>query len=290
MNFKEIPVLLECQGSEMLGICTQPDTPKALGFVVVVGGPQYRAGSHRQFLLLSRHLAAAGHAVLRFDLRGMGDSDGAPRSFETIDDDIAAGIAGLRQHCPSVQQVVLFGLCDGASAALLYCARQKDARVAGLCLLNPWARSEATLAQTHVKHYYLDRLRQRDFWLKLASGKLGVWASIKEFGANLQRAKVKLAAGQAPGFQHWMALALIQFEGPIQLILSGNDYTAKEFSQWTQSEPRLHRLAQQPNLQMLEIADADHTFSSAHWRSLVEQAVLHWMGQLRWTHTASKPC
>ena len=289
MNFKESPVLLDCQGSEMLGICTQPDTPHVLGFMVVVGGPQYRAGSHRQFLLLSRHLAAAGHAVLRFDLRGMGDSGGAPRSFETIDEDIAAGIAGLRQHCPGVEQVVLFGLCDGASAALLYCARQKDARVAGLCLLNPWARSEATLAQTHVKHYYLDRLRQRDFWLKLAGGKLGIWTSIKEFGANLQRAKVKPGAGHAPDFQHLMALALTQFAGPILLILSGNDYTAKEFTQWARSEPRLHRLAQLPNLQMLEIADADHTFSSAHWRGQVEQAAQRWMGQLRLIHGASKP-
>ena len=38
--------------------------------VIVVGGPQYRAGSHRQFTLLARHIAAAGYPVLRFDARG----------------------------------------------------------------------------------------------------------------------------------------------------------------------------------------------------------------------------
>ena len=51
------------------------------GVLIVTGGPQYRAGSHRQFVLLARFLAARGMAVLRFDYRGMGDSEGAPRDY-----------------------------------------------------------------------------------------------------------------------------------------------------------------------------------------------------------------
>ena len=284
MNYSETPLLLDCQGEPMLGICCLPETPSSLGFVVVVGGPQYRAGSHRQFLLLSRQLAAAGHSVLRFDYRGMGDSSGEPRSFEQVDADIAAGIDALASQCTVLRQVVLFGLCDGAAASLLYCARQKDPRVAGLCLLNPWARSEATLAQTHIKHYYLDRLRQPGFWWKLARGQLGLASSIKEFLLKFKQAKgEKGEKGDgvrqaAPEFHALMAQALTQFPGAIQIILSGNDYTAKEFRQWAQSEPSLRRLGDQKNLQMLDIADADHTFSSAEWRGRVEQAVLTWMG------------
>ena len=45
----------------------------ATAVLVVVGGPQVRAGSHRHFVQLARHLATHGHAVMRFDVRGMGD-------------------------------------------------------------------------------------------------------------------------------------------------------------------------------------------------------------------------
>jgi alpha/beta superfamily hydrolase len=51
--------------------------------LVIVGGPQYRAGSHRQFTLLARSLAEQGFAVLRFDYRGMGDSTGAMRDQQS---------------------------------------------------------------------------------------------------------------------------------------------------------------------------------------------------------------
>ena len=284
MNYSEIPLTLECQGDQMMGVCCLPEKASSLGFVVVVGGPQYRVGSHRQFLLLSRQLAAAGHPVLRFDYRGMGDSDGEGRSFEQIDADIAAGIDGLARQCAALRKVVLFGLCDGAAAALLYCARQKDPRVAGLCLLNPWARSEATLAQTHIKHYYLDRLRQRDFWWKLVSGKLGLASSAREFLLKFRQAKGETMGDpsqSALGFRALMAQALVRFPGLIQIILSGNDYTAKEFLQWAQVEPGLRQLSDQQNIQMLEIADADHTFSTSEWRRKVEQAVLAWMGGLQ---------
>ena len=37
----------------------------------------------------------------------------------------------------------------------------------GLCLVNPWARSGATLASVQDKHYYRERLLQREFWTKL---------------------------------------------------------------------------------------------------------------------------
>jgi hypothetical protein len=44
--------------------------------VIIVVGPQYRAGLHRQFVSLARTLSTAGFLVLRYDYRGMGDSDG----------------------------------------------------------------------------------------------------------------------------------------------------------------------------------------------------------------------
>ena len=76
----------------LTGILSQPEQASDTTVIVVVGGPQYRVGSHRQFLQLARHLARQGYPVLRFDGRGMGDSSGLLRSFEEIDDDIGAAI------------------------------------------------------------------------------------------------------------------------------------------------------------------------------------------------------
>jgi alpha/beta superfamily hydrolase len=97
-----------------------PEKQPACGVLVVVGGPQYRVGSHRQFLLLSRRLASEGYPVMRFDYRGMGDGGGAMRSFEDVSADIGAAIEAFQRRCPSVRRIVLWGLCDAASAALLY--------------------------------------------------------------------------------------------------------------------------------------------------------------------------
>ena len=176
MNYTEQTVSFACEQDTLAGILAVPEIAASTGVIVIVGGPQYRAGSHRQFVLLSRTLAAAGYAVLRFDHRGMGDSSGTPRDFTGVSVDIAAAITTLQSRLPSVQRVALWGLCDGASAALLYCHAQQDPRVHGLCLLNPWVRSEASLARAHVKHYYADRLRQKEFWAKLVSGKVAVSA------------------------------------------------------------------------------------------------------------------
>ena len=76
MNFSEEAVVFPFAAEQLVGIVARPDTSSDCGVLVVVGGPQYRAGSHRQFLLLSRRLATEGYPTLRFDYRGMGDSGG----------------------------------------------------------------------------------------------------------------------------------------------------------------------------------------------------------------------
>ena len=177
----ERPIVFACAGAQLVGICSP--APADLGVVVVVGGPQYRGGSHRQFVLLARQLAAAGFPVLRFDVRGMGDSEGEQRGFESITPDIAAAIDTLCAQQPQVRRVVLWGLCDGASAALLYLQERQDARICGVALANPWVRSPVSQARAQVKHYYTRRLREPAFWRKLVSGAVSPRALGELFGA-----------------------------------------------------------------------------------------------------------
>ena len=82
MNYEEQAITFDCHGASLYGIASVPQQSGARGVLIVVGGPQYRVGSHRQFALLARSLAAQGIPAMRFDYRGMGDSVGEPHTFE----------------------------------------------------------------------------------------------------------------------------------------------------------------------------------------------------------------
>ncbi|MCC8999300.1 MAG: hydrolase 1, exosortase A system-associated, partial [Candidatus Contendobacter sp.] len=138
-TYQESPLIFECEGAHLLGVLHSGTLGATRGVLIVVGGPQYRVGSHRQFVLLARDLAQAGVPALRFDYRGMGDAEGEFAGFERIDADIAAAVDVFFTQVPGLQDVVIWGLCDAASAALFYA--WLDPRIAGLVLLNPWLRT-----------------------------------------------------------------------------------------------------------------------------------------------------
>jgi exosortase A-associated hydrolase 1 len=267
-------------GEPLVGVLSHPPAPADTALLVIVGGPQYRIGSHRQFVQLARSVAAAGHAVLRFDVRGMGDSGGAQRSFETIGDDIAAAIDFLFATLPGLERVALWGLCDGASAALMYCDARRDPRIAGLCLLNPWVRSAQTLARTQVKHYYLQRLMQPGFWRKLLSGGVA-FSALSGLLANVRAARgggraSSAAAAQRP-FQQRMASAWRDPARPILLLLSGDDYTAKEFIEATRADPAWAGALDRTGVVQHTLAEADHTFSDPAAKRAVERLTSDWL-------------
>ena len=135
MTDNEHALTFDCEGESLVGILSGAGLPAGRGVLIVVGGPQYRVGSHRQFALLARHLAKHGVPTLRFDYRGMGDSDGEVRTFERVGEDIRCAIDRFFASVPGLKDVVIWGLCDAASAALFYA--HQDARVSGLILLNP---------------------------------------------------------------------------------------------------------------------------------------------------------
>ena len=281
MNFREDAQLLPLAGDEMLAIVARPDDPGDCGVLIVVGGPQYRVGSHRQFLLLSRRLASEGYAVLRFDYRGMGDSSGSPRDFSDVSDDIGVAIDAFQRACPGVKRVVLWGLCDAAAAVLLYVQATGDRRIVGLVLLNPWVRSDTGLAQTQIKHYYGQRLLQKAFWIKLLSGRMQIRKSLRSLidTAILARGK-RSASGLASSFQDRMAQGWRQFGGRVLLILSGDDLVAKEFVGYVASHANWLGLIDAKAVARVDIADADHTFSASVQRTRVENETLTWLARL----------
>ncbi|MHB1052283.1 MAG: hydrolase 1, exosortase A system-associated [Thiobacillus sp.] len=283
-SWREQPVVFECDGDSLIGIIAQPAQPIETGVVIIVGGPQYRAGSHRQFTLLARQLAEQGIASIRFDYRGMGDSEGDMRNFEDIDADIKAAIDTFTTQTPGIKQIVLWGLCDAASAALYY--GHTDPRVKGLILLNPWAHTEAGAARARLKHYYLNRLLSKAFWAKLFSGKVRLNESIGDLAKSTQQASADNAGCPAPtsdprhgspGYIECMREGMKLFQGNIQIILSGNDLTAKEFIELKKSDKYWKNACSTSNVKYRHIAGANHTFSSHAWRNEVGLATDEWI-------------
>jgi hypothetical protein len=158
-----------------------------------------------------------------------------------------------------------------------------DGRVAGLVLLNPWVRSAQTLARAHVKHYYLYRLRQPEFWRKLLGGGVALRA-LRELAANLRAARGPATAPRAAGatlsFQERMLLGCEGFAGPVLWVLSGKDHTAREFNELVAGAPRWQAVLRRSGATRLDVATADHTFSDqADERALAESTV-RWIQSL----------
>jgi len=271
-----------CDLDDLVGILSLPLTEATRGVLIVVGGPQYRAGSHRQFTLLARDLSASGVAAMRFDYRGMGDSEGDVRSFEEVDNDLRAAVDAFFTAVPTLKSVVLWGLCDGACAALFYAPH--DARVSGVVLLNPWVHTEVGAARTRLKHYYLRRFMERTFWQKLLRGKFDPITAVRSLTETLKRSRATSPAldkpadaANQPTLPDRMRESFHQFQGNILLILSGRDLTAKQFLDTATSSKEWRKILRSPRIQRHDLAEADHTFSQRVWRNRVSAWTVDWL-------------
>ena len=266
--------------------------PSRLGVVMIVGGgPQYRVGGHRQLTLWSRRLAAAGIPVLRFDHLGMGDSPGEYDGFTVLDDDIRCAIDRLVAECPEVREAVLWGECSAASAALYYAYR--DPRVSGAVLLNLWVRTKALAAQATLRYYYLQRLLQPSLWRKLFSGRFNPLASVKSAYQLVQEARsgepeptrdthhpgLSAAIPRSLPLTKGLLMGLSRFKGRVMLVQSGRDMIAREFDVVVNASPAWRAALARCDTQRHDMADGDHTFSSAVQRDQVITWALQWLAE-----------
>lgn len=286
MKHEEHAFLFDCAGTQSVGIVSRPaeGPPGQVGLLIVVGGPQYRVGSHRLFVQLARHAAEQGLPAMRFDYRGMGDSLDSARSFESVDADLACAVDAFVHQVPSLRRIVIWGLCDGASAACMYAPH--DARVSGLILVNPWVRTDAGQATTRLRHYYVQRLLSRTFWAKVLQGKVGLQAAI-ELKKTVLRVLRKRRASSTPGSPHVghehhaplperLGRLALRSKLPLAFALSQDDAVAREFEDQALSTPLWQKVVVNQLHARIDLPEADHTVSGPQAAALLCERTVAW--------------
>ena len=281
MNYSESVISFSCDEERLVGIASIPAEPTDCGVVIVVGGPQYRIGSHRQFVLLARHLAQQGITTLRFDYRGMGDSGGTVRDFNQIDSDLRAAVDALQITNQKLKRIILWGLCDAASASLFYA--HKDPRITGLVLANPWVRTIAGEAQVYLSHYYRTRVFNVSFWKKILAGQFDFFGSLSSFVVTLKNAVFKPSSekiGPELPLREKMHDAWGRFAGRVLVLISGEDLTAKEFTDMVASSDEWRTLLDDSRVTRHGLIKANHTFSRDDWSNEVSIVTANWIKAL----------
>lgn len=256
---KEEGIVFQINGQASVGIRHKGGNGVKTGVLIMVGGRQTRVGAHRQFVQIARSLAIAGYPVFRFDVRGMGDSEGSPRHYLDLAEDIRAAMDVFKENTPDLEKIVIWGLCDGATATIVSLSLLGD--VYGLFLVNPWLTTKHGAAKVQIKHYYAQRLFTSSFWKKFIYGKLDIVGSIKSL---LQTTKAVItphfsAPKNEVNLPSKVFTDLDCFQGRINIVISSYDMTALEFY----DAYKLHnqRASKKQDFANVIRIDADHTFS-----------------------------
>jgi uncharacterized protein len=279
VSYCEQGVVFNCGENRLVGVAAIPAVAADVGVLILVGGPQYRAGSHRQFTLLARSLAEAGFPSLRFDYTGMGDSEGGRREFDNTQEDISAGIGALCEVAAGVRRVILWGLCDAASSAMIFA--HSHTQVTGMILLNPWVHSGEYSPAVKLAYYYRPSFSRLDQWRRLLFGDIKLVPAFKELARNTLALLGKRPLNGVPvsrgSFVQDMLGGLQRFRHDVLIVLSEADITAREFSTLTANQRDWKAATSKPSVTINTVLAADHTFSQRPWQEAVSQMTIDWV-------------
>ncbi len=226
-----------CEGAQLVGTLDRAENGGEVGILIVSGGNEIRCGTWGGQAKLAARLAASGLTVLRYDRRGIGDSEGTNRGFRHTQDDIAAALAAFRAAAPELRRIIAFGNCDAASALMLHGA---GLGFDGMALANPWTIDDEAAAPVHapaaLRSRYLAKLKDPRELLRLLGGKI-------DLRKLLQGLKASAAAPVGSVLAREIATGLAGFGGKVTILLASADRTAQMFeASWPKNDPRIQRL------------------------------------------------
>lgn len=259
-----------CEGSLLAATLDLPEGEVRAGLLIVTGGNEVRTGAWNGQAWLAARLAAKGFAVMRFDRRGCGDSEGENAGFTGSAGDIRAALAAFRGAVPEMARVVGWGNCDAASALMLGGGLGCD----GLVLSNPWTfepvaqedagEAPAPMSSAELRAHYRARLANPAAVLRVLRGKVNLGGLVRSLLGVFRKAPPPTSLAQA------MARGLAGFGGPVALLVAGRDRTGLAFrNAWDKDDRRI-----------AVCEGASHSFVEAEARQwLEERLVLAMQGQ-----------
>lgn len=284
---EEEALVFTCDGATLLGVLHHGASDATVAVVTIVaGGPQYRGGVGRQLVFLGRELASRGIPVLRFDHRGMGDSDGEFRGFEDMASDLDAALQALRSRLPTVTAIVLWGGCDAASAAFINAHRFPS--VVAIAAANPWITDER-MAQRVQQQHFRSRLSEWSFWKKVITLQynplhyLGpLWRKIAPSTGDTSTGATPDRSAAEPGsFVDRMREGLARFDGQLYLLMSGRSLISRQFDELLAHDARWRDSVNARLAVRHEIAEADQTFSGVAAGQEMRDTLVSWVEQIR---------
>jgi pimeloyl-ACP methyl ester carboxylesterase len=288
-GYREEALVIGSRGA-LLGVLTRPDgaaDPSRPVVIAVNAGLVHRVGPQRMHVTLLRRLARLGFTCLRFDFSGIGDSlprtDLLPYTRSTLEElreamDAVTERTGLARFCVA-------GLSSGALVAMA--SASADARVAGVCMLNPHGFGASSLWGEHVEavythRVYLGNLASLASWRKFLTGRT-------DYRRLLRTLRYRLGMGLAPDAAATELAATVQgarpeliafFQRglPTLIVFSQRDRSLQNFEEILGRGWR-RRLGKQ--VKLVEIPGANHTFASPEHLKQALQAIEGWLVQ-RW--------
>ena len=231
---------IACGTERLMASLDLPDAPPKAALLIVSGGNEIRAGAFAGQASLAAAIAAQGYGVLRYDRRGVGDSEGENGGYASGLADIDAAMAALRREVSSATRIVAMGNCDAASALMLAGGAGADA----LVLSNPWTiidetQGAADMPVQALRAHYRARLTNFAAIKRLLTGQIPLG---KLFGSLLGAARTPANAPNA--LAQAMAQGLALFDGRARILLATRDRTAQAFlSHWDGADPRIAHCA-----------------------------------------------
>jgi exosortase A-associated hydrolase 1 len=248
-------ISFDCGDDRLVG--SLDEAKGTTGLLIVSGGNEIRSGAYAGQSAMAGHFSALGHSVFRYDRRGVGESEGVNRGFESSAADIAAAVVAFRTEAPLMQKLVAFGNCDAATALAFF---HSEPAIDALVLANPWIIENASDSDAPtqpsaaaVRARYLARLKNPRSLLDLFSGKI----DLKKLAGGLAKSVQKDAPSR---LSVRLAEALAIASLPTHLLIAERDTTALAFlGVWRSDLFSTVRSAQ--NIRLSAIDTASHSFA-----------------------------
>jgi pimeloyl-ACP methyl ester carboxylesterase len=299
------PVSFPFEGCILYGMLHNPPpgaTRGTTGIILLNPGPTDRNGPHRLYYKLAGLFAREGYPTLRFDARGVGESEGEwEGKFEggpviEIFDEIQKGIwvpdtlaaIDFLIKRTGVRQVILGGLCGGAITALL--AGSEHSKVVGFFMMGiPVTLSSATAnvqdlpeaVLSKEANRYLKKLLRPSAWWRL----LTLRTDLKTLGGVMisrVRSRTKpTSANPTRVIDRRMNPHFIsRFKSAVEnrkimvFIYSENDYLWHEFKEYF--------LPTQGNgsgypFEYVTIHHANHNLTETVWQDKLNKILVPWL-------------